>query len=78
MVPIWVFVGPGRWLWSCSWSGWGVSKVIEPLLVPILLFVGPRWWARSGDHIWSGGELMSDCGFIGGKWEWCISGDWRW
>ena len=79
LVPIRVFVGPGRWSWSHSWSGWGVPKVVGPLLVPISLFVGPRWWTRLGDRVWSGGELVSNCGFVGvGRWEWCSSGGWRW
>ena len=79
LVPIRVIVGPGRWSWSHSWSGWGVPKVVGPLLVPISLFVGPRWWTRLGDHVWSGGKLVSNCGFVGvGRWEWCSSGGWRW
>jgi hypothetical protein len=70
LVPIWFFVGPGRWSWSHGWSGWGVSDVVGPVLVPISFFVGPRWWTRSGDRIWSGCGLVSVCSFVGGGgWE---------
>jgi hypothetical protein len=59
-------VRPWGWSRSHGFPGCGVPAVTISISVSAWVFVGPGWWARLGDNVWSGSELVSDCGFVGG------------